>query len=84
METPFEYAGSGDACIGCADIIGAGDSVAPISEERPDRLLCIACWWLRASELPLPRWSRASSGRTNLAGVFRVRRGSHSAHRRRA
>lgn len=82
METPFEYGGSADTCIGCADIIQGGDVVAPISVDRPDRLLCVACWWLRAAELPLPRWSRASRGRANLAGIFRARRQPHPQHRR--
>ncbi len=70
METPFEYSGGGDTCIGCVDIIRTGDMVAPISADRLDRLCCIACWWLQACDLPLPRWTRAGSGRTNLAGVF--------------
>jgi hypothetical protein len=83
VETPFEYVGGAETCIGCADIIRSGDTVAPISEDRPDRLLCVACWWLQASELPLPRWSRASSGRANLAGVFRARRDRPHPHRRR-
>lgn len=74
MEAPFEYGGSGETCIGCTTLIAAGDMVAPISEDRPDRLVCAACWWLQACELPLPGWSRRSGGRTNLAGVFRAAR----------
>lgn len=70
METPFEYVGMGETCIGCADIIRAGDTVAPSSDDRPDQMLCVACWWLRACDLPLPGWTRGTSGRTNLAGVF--------------
>ncbi|MGH9155548.1 MAG: hypothetical protein ACRD1K_06890 [Acidimicrobiales bacterium] len=71
METPFEYVGRGETCIGCADIIRAGDTVAPFSDDRPDQMLCVACWWLQACELPLPGWARrATSGRTNLSGVF--------------
>jgi hypothetical protein len=41
-----------------------------ISDDRPDRLLCFACWWLQECDLPLPRWARRESSRTNLAGVF--------------
>lgn len=78
MEAPFEYAGSGDTCIGCVDIIRPGDTVGPISDDRPDRLLCVGCWWLRASELPLPRWARGSRVRANLAGVFQVPRHSRA------
>jgi hypothetical protein len=74
VEAPFEYAGTGDTCTGCADIIRSGDTVGPISGDRPDRLLCVGCWWLQASELPLPRWARASRVRANLAGVFQVPR----------
>ncbi len=80
MEAPFEYAGKTDTCIGCADIIRTGDTVAAISEDRPDRLLCVSCWWLQASELPLPGWSRGTGGRANLAGVFQER--LHSPGRR--
>ena len=70
VQTPFEYTGSGDTCIGCVDIIRADNLVAPLSEGRADRLLCIACWWLQAGDLPLPRWTREGRSRTNLAGVF--------------
>ena len=77
MEAPFEYAGRMDTCLGCADIIGTGDTVAPISGDRPDRLLCVSCWWLQACELPLPGWSRGAGGRANFAGVFQVGRHSH-------
>ena len=67
---PFEYAGGRDTCIGCAVILHAGDTVASVSDNRPDWLLCVGCLWLRECELSLPRWSRASTRRTNLAGVF--------------
>jgi hypothetical protein len=78
MEAPFEYAGSTDTCIGCADILHAGDTVAPISEDRPDRLLCVSCWWLQACELPLPGWSRGTASRANFAGVFQDRPHTHT------
>ncbi len=58
MGTPFEYTGRGETCMGCVEIIGAGDMVAPLSEDRPERLLCVACWWLHACDLPLPGWTR--------------------------
>ncbi|MDP1805780.1 MAG: hypothetical protein Q8K72_11475 [Acidimicrobiales bacterium] len=67
---PYDYAGGRDSCIGCADIIRTGDTVVPLSDDRPDRLLCFACWWLTECDLPLPRWARHQSTRTNLAGVF--------------
>lgn len=67
---PYEYPGGRDSCMGCADIIHAGDTVVPMSEDRPDRLLCVACWWLQECDLALPRWARSERGRTNLAGVF--------------
>ena len=67
---PYEYAGGRDSCIGCADIIRTGDTVVPFSDDRPDRLLCFACWWLMECDMPLPRWARPESTRTNLAGVF--------------
>ena len=67
---PYEYAGGRDSCIGCADIIHAGDTVVPLSDDRPDRLLCVACWWSRECDMVLPRWARRESTRTNLAGVF--------------
>lgn len=73
METPFEYAGRGETCIGCVDIIRTGDTVASMSEDRVDRLLCVACWWMQACDLQLPGWtSRGSAGRINLAGVFQA------------
>ena len=67
---PFEFPGGRDSCIGCADIIRTGDTVVAFSEDRPDRLLCFACWCLQECALPLPRWARGASTRTNLAGVF--------------
>ena len=67
---PYEYAGGRDSCIGCADIIHTGDTVVPLSDDRPDRLLCVACWWSRECDMVLPRWARRESTRTNLAGVF--------------
>lgn len=67
---PYDYAGGRDSCIGCADIIRTGDTVVALSDDRPDRLLCFACWWLVECDLPLPRWARRESTRTNLSGVF--------------
>ena len=67
---PYEYAGGRASCIGCADIIHTGDTFVPLSDDRPDRLLCVACWWLHECDLPLPRWTRREKARTNLAGVF--------------
>ena len=67
---PYDYAGGRDSCIGCAEIIRTGDSVVPLSDDRPDRLLCFACWWLQECDMALPRWARQVSNRTNLAGVF--------------
>ena len=67
---PYEYAGGRDSCIGCADIIHAGDVVVAVSDDRPDRLLCVACWWSQECDMALPRWARRESNRTNLAGVF--------------
>ena len=58
MPAPQEYAGHGETCMGCADVIRAGDMVGAVSDERPDRLLCVACWWLRECDLPLPAWDR--------------------------
>lgn len=81
MQAPFRYVGRADTCIGCVDVIRPGDTVAPISDDRPDRLLCVVCWWLQACELPLPRWMRGTGGRTNLAGAFQAAR--HSGHHRR-
>ncbi len=84
MEAPFRYVGRADTCIGCVDVIRAGDTVAPVSHDRPDRLLCVACWWLQACDLPLPGWARGTDGsRTNLAGVFEGARRSRP-HRRRS
>lgn len=77
VEAPFEYGGRGETCIGCGLIINAGDMVAPVSGDRPDRLLCTACWWLSACELPLPGWSRQKGRRTNLAGAFQTRRAAN-------
>ena len=67
---PYEYAGGRDSCIGCADIIRPGDTVVPLCDDRPDRLLCVACWLSQECDMPLPRWARGQSTRTNLAGVF--------------
>ena len=67
---PFEFPGGRDSCIGCADIIRPGDTVVPLSDDRPDRLLCVACWWSQECDMPLPRWARRQSTRTNLAGAF--------------
>ncbi|MDQ3896323.1 MAG: hypothetical protein M3326_03560 [Actinomycetota bacterium] len=60
MTAPFEYAGRGDTCMGCVDTIHAGETVAAMSDERPERLLCVACWWLQACDLPLPAWTRGA------------------------
>ena len=68
--TPYQYEGGRDSCIGCADMIHTGDTVVRFSDDRPDHLLCVACWWLRECDLALPRWARRVSNRTNLAGVF--------------
>jgi hypothetical protein len=70
---PYEYAGGRDTCLGCADIIRTGDPVAAMSEDRPERLLCVACWWLQECDLALPRWARPVPTRVNLAGAFVVR-----------
>jgi hypothetical protein len=70
---PFEYAGGRDTCIGCADIIRTGDMVAAISDDRPDRLVCVACLWLTECDMVWPRWARPAPHRTNLAGVFAKR-----------
>ena len=64
MATPFEYPGNVDSCTGCAEIIHGGDLVAPITEDRPDRLLCIACWWRVESDPPRPAWAPRRSPRT--------------------
>ncbi|MGI8806263.1 MAG: hypothetical protein ACR2KK_00130 [Acidimicrobiales bacterium] len=83
MEAPFEYAGSGDICIGCVDIIRTGDTVASMSDDRADRLLCVACWWLQACDLQLPGWTqRGRVGRINLAGVFHASTAEGHRHRR--
>ena len=74
METPFEFGGSRETCIGCGTVVHAGDLVTPISSDRPDRLLCVGCWWLQACELPLPGWARRARGSINLTGVFRAPR----------
>lgn len=74
MGAPFEYGGHGEVCMGCVDVIRAGDTVAPVADDRPERLLCVACWWLQESGLPLPRWTRPVGGRTRLDGVFRPAR----------
>ena len=60
MAAPFEYTGRGDTCMGCVDVIASGEMVAPISDERPERLLCVACWWFQECDLPLPAWSRGA------------------------
>ena len=56
MLAPFEYVGSVETCLGCVNVIHTGDIVAPVSEDRSDRLLCVACWWLDGCGLPLPMW----------------------------
>ena len=66
METPFEYGGGRDTCMGCAEVIHRGDMVAPVSDDRPERLLCVACWWSRQCDLPLPGWARRSAGDPGL------------------
>ena len=58
MAAPYEYAGNGDICTGCVEIIHDGDVVGPISDDRPEQLLCVACWWSRECDLPLPAWTR--------------------------
>lgn len=60
MAPTFEYAGRGDTCMGCVDIIAAGDMVAAASDDRADHLLCVACWWLQQCDLPLPAWTRGA------------------------
>lgn len=72
VATPFEYSGNCDSCIGCAETIHAGDTVVLLSEDRPERLLCVACWWLMECDLPLPAWAprAAAPAHVNLAGVF--------------
>ena len=57
MSTPFEWTGSIDSCTGCAEVIHRGDMVAAVTEDRPDRVLCVACWWRLACDLPLPAWA---------------------------
>lgn len=81
MATPFEYGGQCDSCIGCAETIHAGDTVGLLSDDRPDRLLCVACWWLRECDLPLPGWAPRAIApvRVNLAGVFSAEREPHPA-----
>jgi hypothetical protein len=60
MAAPHEYAGQGETCLGCADVIRAGDMVVAMSDERPERLLCVSCWWLLECDLPVPAWARGS------------------------
>lgn len=60
MTAPFEYTGRGDTCMGCVDVISAGEIVAPMSNERPERLLCVACWWLQECDLPFQAWIRGT------------------------
>jgi hypothetical protein len=72
MGSPFEYVGHGEVCMGCVDVIRTGDTVAPVDEDRPERLLCVACWWLQQCDLSLPSWTRPAGGRTRLDGVFRT------------
>ncbi len=60
MAAPYEYTGRGDTCMGCVDVIAAGEMVAPMSDDRPERLLCVACWWLVECELPLRAWARGT------------------------
>ena len=75
MGAPFQYVGRGDVCMGCVDVVRAGDTVAAVDDDRPERIVCVACWWLQECDLPLPRWSRPAGVRTHLEGVFRsVRR----------
>ncbi len=62
MAAPFEYAGRGEICTGCVEVIRAGDMVGPISAERSQHQLCAACWWLRECDLPLPAWTRGGRG----------------------
>jgi hypothetical protein len=47
--------------------------VAAISDDRPDRLVCVACLWLTECDMVWPRWARPAPHRTNLAGVFAKR-----------
>lgn len=58
MEPPFEHLGSPDTCLGCGEIIVAHDLVAALAPERPDRIVCVGCWWLDSCDLPLPAWGR--------------------------
>jgi hypothetical protein len=54
---PFEHRGGIDNCTGCGEIIHSGDLVAPITPDRPDRLVCVGCWWRVECDLPLPAWT---------------------------
>ncbi len=63
MTAPYEYPGRGDTCMGCVDIIRQGDMVGAMSAERPDHVLCIACWWLQECDLELPAWGRGARRR---------------------
>ncbi len=60
MAAPYEYAGNGDVCTGCVEIIRRGDIVGPVCDDRPAQLLCVACWWSQACDLPLPAWTRGA------------------------
>ena len=71
---PYDYEGGRDSCIGCADIIRTGDTVVALSDDRPDRLLCFACWWLQECDLPLPRWARRESTRTSFISMDAISR----------
>ncbi len=74
MADLIDYLGSGETCLGCAEVIRAGDIAAAPSEHRPEQLLCVGCWWLRSCDLPLPGWDRPAQRRRNLSGVFRALR----------
>ncbi len=60
MAAPYEYTGRADTCMGCVDIIRPGAIVKAVSDDRPDQLLCVACWWLQECDLGLPAWSRGA------------------------
>lgn len=77
MAAPFEYTGRGDVCTGCAEVILAGDLAGTLSEDRPERLLCVTCWWLRSCQLPLPAWAgRGAPAPHHQARASRTRRGA--------